>query len=198
MSGLCGGLPWPAGTTVFEIDQPQVIWFKTVTLVDLGAVPTAERRVVAIDLREDWPAALLRAGFDADQRTAWIAEGLLGYLPPDGQDRLLDHITALSAEGSRLALESIPDMHQLDEDAITQRIRALTEAWRNHGFDLDFTELVYLGDRNDVEKYLNTHGWETVTTATSELFVANGLEPARHDSDEDALANVAYLSATLK
>src|ERR1700676_564263 len=127
-------LPWPAGTTVFEIDQPQVIWFKTVTLVDLGAVPTAERRVVAIDLREDWPAALLRAGFDADQRTAWIAEGLLGYLPPDAQDRLVDRITVLSAAGSRFALESIPNLQQRNEDRVEQRIRALTEAWRNHGF----------------------------------------------------------------
>jgi methyltransferase (TIGR00027 family) len=191
-------LPWPTGTTVFEIDQPQVIEFKTVTLADLGAVPTADRRVVAIDLRQDWPAALLRAGFDAGQRTAWIAEGLLGYLPPDAQDRLLDRITALSAAGSRLALESIPNMQQLDDDRIEQRMQSLTEAWRNYGFDLDFTDLVYLGDRNDVEKYLNTHGWETVGTATSDLFVANGLDPVQDDSDEDALANVAYVSATLK
>jgi methyltransferase (TIGR00027 family) len=153
--------------------------------------------VVAIDLRQDWPAALLRAGFDADQRTAWIAEGLFGYLPPDAQDQLVDHITALSAKGSRLALESIPDMHQLDEDSVRQRIPALTEAWRNYGFDLDFTELVYLGDRNDAEKYLNTHGWETVGTATSDLFVANGLDPVQDDSDQDAPANVAYVSATL-
>src|SRR6202165_1697258 len=40
-------LPWPAGTTLFEIDQPQVIEFKTVTLADLGAVATADRRGVA-------------------------------------------------------------------------------------------------------------------------------------------------------
>ena len=57
-------LPWPADTTVFEIDQPQVIAFKTRTLADLGAEPTAQRSTVAIDLREDWPAALLEAGFD--------------------------------------------------------------------------------------------------------------------------------------
>ena len=50
------------GTVVYEIDQPEVIEFKTRTLADLGAAPTAERRTVAIDLRDDWPAAL-RAGF---------------------------------------------------------------------------------------------------------------------------------------
>ena len=83
-------LPWPDGTTVYEIDQPQVIEFKSRTLAELGAQPTAHRRTVAIDLRDDWPAALRAAGFEPDQPTAWSAEGLLGYLPPDAQDRLLD------------------------------------------------------------------------------------------------------------
>ena len=32
-------LPWPAGTTVYEIDQPQVIEFKTATLAKLGPPP---------------------------------------------------------------------------------------------------------------------------------------------------------------
>ena len=55
-------LDWPAGMTVFEVDQPQVIAFKTTTLANLGAEPTADRRAVAIDLRNDWPAALIEAG----------------------------------------------------------------------------------------------------------------------------------------
>ena len=92
-------LPWPAGTTVYEIDQPQVIEFKSRTLAELGAQPTAYRRAVAIDLRDDWPAALQAAGFDPDQPSAWSAEGLLGYLPPEAQDRLLDTID----DGSWLA-----------------------------------------------------------------------------------------------
>jgi O-methyltransferase involved in polyketide biosynthesis len=47
-------LPWPAGTTVYEVDQPQVIEFKSRTLADLGAAPTADRIAVAVDLRDDW------------------------------------------------------------------------------------------------------------------------------------------------
>jgi methyltransferase (TIGR00027 family) len=86
-------LPWPTGTTVFEIDQPEVIEFKTATLAGLDATLTANRRVVAIDLRQDWPAALRQADFDTDRPTAWIAEGLLGHLPPDARHRLLDNIT---------------------------------------------------------------------------------------------------------
>src|SRR5947209_4344947 len=95
-------LGWPADTVVYEIDQPQVIEFKTRTLADLGAEPTATRRAVAIDLRGDWPAALQAAGLDAGAPTAWLAEGLLIYLPPEAQDRLFDSITALSAPGSKI------------------------------------------------------------------------------------------------
>ncbi len=98
-------LPWPSGTNVFEIDQPEVIAFKTETLAELGAEPTAQRTTVAVDLRDDWPAALVDAGFDPRQPTAWSAEGLLVYLPPEAQDRLFDNIAALSAPGSRVATE---------------------------------------------------------------------------------------------
>ncbi len=39
--------------------------------------PTASRRTVPVDLRDDWPAALAAAGFDRTRPTAWLAEGLL-------------------------------------------------------------------------------------------------------------------------
>lgn len=101
-------LPWPDGTVVYEIDQPAVIDFKTSTLAGIGAEPTAERRTVAIDLREDWPAALRAAGFDSAAPTAWCAEGLLIYLPPEAHDLLFDNFTALSATGILVATDYLP------------------------------------------------------------------------------------------
>ncbi|MGE0216654.1 class I SAM-dependent methyltransferase, partial [Mycolicibacterium sp.] len=65
-------LAWPAGTVVYELDQPSVIDFKTQTLAGLGAQPTATRRTVAVDLRQDWPKALRDAGFDPSAATAWL------------------------------------------------------------------------------------------------------------------------------
>ena len=170
-------LPWPAATTVYEIDQPDVIDFKTRTLAVLGAEPTADRRTVAIDLRNDWPAALTRAGFDSNQPTAWSAEGLLGYLPPESQDRLLDTITALSAPGSRFGTESGPNIDAADQDQLIDRMRSAAQRWRDHGFDLDVSELVYLGDRNEAEAYLADHGWQITGSSINELFAANGLPP---------------------
>ncbi len=102
-------LPWPPDTVVYEVDQPKVIEFKSAALSALGAAPTAHRRTVAIDLRDDWPAALRRNGFDDTKPASWSAEGLLMYLPPEAQDRLFDNITALSAPGSRLATEYHPE-----------------------------------------------------------------------------------------
>ena len=99
----------------------------------IGAEPTAERRAVSIDLRDDWPAALRRSGFDDTKPTAWSAEGLLVYLPPDAQDRLFDNITALSAPGSRLATEYHPDAGA----SIGERAEAFRQRWQKHGFDIE-------------------------------------------------------------
>ena len=92
---------------LFEIDQPEVIEFKTTTLAGLGAHPTTELRPVRVDLRNDWPKALQDAGFDDSAPTAWLAEGLLMYLPAEAQDRLFENITALSAPGSRISVETV-------------------------------------------------------------------------------------------
>ena len=112
---------------MFEIDQPQVIEFKAATH------RRARRRArpptcapLPIDLRHDWPSALRQAGFDTERPAAWAAEGLLGFLPPEAQDRLLDNITALSADGSRLVAEIF-----LGSDAGTSRpLNAAAEKWQ--------------------------------------------------------------------
>jgi methyltransferase (TIGR00027 family) len=184
-------LPWPDGTVVYEIDQPKVIEFKTATMTDIGATPTAERRTVAIDLREDWPAALRRSGFDASKPTAWSAEGLLVYLPPDAQDRLFDHITALSAPGSQLATEFHPDAGA----SIGERAAALRSEWQEHGFDVNLDDLFYKGERSHVVEYLTGHGWQVSARPRPEVFAAYGKEFP--DTDELApLRNSLAVIAT--
>jgi methyltransferase (TIGR00027 family) len=184
-------LPWPAGTVVFEIDQPQVIAFKTRTLADLGAETTAQRRTVAVDLRDDWPSALKAAGFDASQPTAWSAEGLLPYLPPEAQDRLFDNIAALSAPGSRIATEHL-DMNGMPSDWAER----LTERSRRLGSNINLAELFYTGDRNTAADYLAGHGWRVEVRTTEQAYAANGFE-VPDDELASFGANSGYLSATL-
>jgi methyltransferase (TIGR00027 family) len=173
-------LPWPVGTTVYEIDQPQVIDFKTTTMKAIGATPSADRRTVSIDLREDWPAAMRANGFDETAPTAWSAEGLLVYLPPEAQDRLFDNITELSASGSQLATEYHPDAGT----GIGQRAAALRPEWREHGFDVDLADLFYPGERNSVVDYLGRAGWQVSSRSRPEVFRDYG----KAFPDIDALA----------
>lgn len=190
-------LAWPAGVVVYEIDQPAVIDFKTRVLAELGAEPTAERRTVAVDLRFDWPAELIAAGFDPDRPSAWSAEGLLGYLPPDAQDRLLDTITELSAPGSWIAVESVPHVDPDRHEKAVERMRTASERWREHGFDLDFAELVYLGDRNEAAAYLDDRGWQLTRQSVRDLLVANGLPPLDDEEAAD-FGELQYVSGTLR
>jgi methyltransferase (TIGR00027 family) len=188
-------LAWPAGMTVFEIDQPQVIAFKTTTLTELGATPTADRRTVAADLRHDWPTALVEAGFDRSQPSAWIAEGLFGYLPPEAQDRLLDNISQLSTDGSRLATEAAPDMSRLGLDRAQEMMRKASEKWRAHGLDLEFSDLAYAGERNDIAAYLDTLGWHSVGTPMTQLLADNGLAPIPQDDSAPTIDMIYYTSS---
>ena len=188
-------LPWPAGTVVFEVDQPGVIDFKVSALQRLGARPTAEVRNVGVDLREDWPAALAAQGFDPGRPTAWIAEGLLIYLPPDAQDRLFDHITALSPAGSRLATEFMPAMDAFT-DPPADGDEPGADRWRRLGFHDNLAGLVYVGERSHVIDYLRRLGWQVSGSGIEELFAANGFD---HHDDEmtEKFAGFQYLTATL-
>jgi methyltransferase (TIGR00027 family) len=183
-------LPWPDGTTVYELDQPEVIDFKTKTLIDLGAQPKADRRTIAIDLRNDWPKALLDNGFDASQPTAWIAEGLLIYLPPEAQDLLFDRINELSAPGSRVATEHIPDVTMFSDER-SQRIR---DRLKKYGHDIEMGDLIYHGERSHVIEYLTGHGWDVTSQTMREAYAANGFEFPENETI-GFFSNLSYVSA---
>ena len=184
-------LAWPQDTVVYEIDQPAVIDFKTAALADLDAEPIAALRTVGIDLRGDWPTALIAAGFDPAKPTAWLAEGLLIYLPPQAQDGLLDTITSLSAPGSAVATEYVPGI--VDFDAA--RAHEMTSNMRERGLDIDMPALIYAGPRNNVMDYLKTRGWQVTAVPGDELLRAAGLQPPDRD-DYDPLGEIIYVSAT--
>jgi methyltransferase (TIGR00027 family) len=140
-----------------------------------------------VDLRDDWPAALRAAGFESGRPTAWIAEGLLMYLPPEAQDRLFDHITALSPAGSRLATEFFPNMDAFTSD---------DGQWKRYGFNDDLAGLIYAGERNPVIDYLQGLGWNVTGSEVQELFEKYGIE---HHDDEmsEKFQGFQYISAQL-
>ncbi len=186
-------LGWPPGSVVYEVDQPKVVEFKSTAMSNLGATPAADRRTVSIDLREDWPAALRRSGFDVTQPTSWSAEGLLMYLPPEAQDRLFDNITDLSAPASLLATEYHPNSGL----TMTQRAQEFNDRWAKFGCDINLSGLFYDGERTNVVDYLTDRGWQVSARKRRDLFGDYGLEFP--DDDEMAqFRNIVAVTATLR
>jgi methyltransferase (TIGR00027 family) len=86
----------------WEIDHPATQRHKLRAFPKIGV----ERlHFVALDLNATAldREALVKSGFDPTQRTCWIAEGLLMYLPPDVVSLLMRTLKSLSAPGSHFA-----------------------------------------------------------------------------------------------
>jgi methyltransferase (TIGR00027 family) len=178
-------LPWPDGTTVYELDQPKVLEFKSTTLQRRGAQPTAQLVSVPVDLRQDWPTALQQAGFDASLPTAWSAEGLLRYLPAQAQDLLLERVNALSPCDSRLAVNAPaksawdPDLNARRREQ-SQRVRAvMSRVLDTEVPDLD--DLWYPEERTDVTDWLGQHGWDASATTMAEMLSRYGRDVPTDD-----------------
>jgi methyltransferase (TIGR00027 family) len=162
-------IDWPTDTVVFEIDQPKVLEYKAETLAAHGARPSAQRHEVAVDLRHDWPAALRGAGFDPAQPTAWLAEGLLMYLPADAQDRLFEQITALSAAGSRVAVETAGQHAPERRQEMRERFERVAEHLGMPEAP-DVSDLTYDDPhRADVADWLNAHDWQATAEPSHDV-----------------------------
>lgn len=170
-------LPWPDGTTVYELDQPQVLEFKREVLTKHGVQPRAQRREIAVDLRDDWSQALQDKGFDPTQFSAWIAEGLLIYLPAAVQEALFTGIDALACLGSHVAVE---DGAPLPDD----EYRAKVEEERAAAEERPFFQLVYNERHAPAADWFNEHGWTAVGTPLNDYMREVGR--AGPDADSEA------------
>ncbi|RMI28588.1 class I SAM-dependent methyltransferase [Nocardia stercoris] len=163
-------LDWPADMVVYEIDQPLVLEFKHRVLADHRAVPAAERRAIAVDLRDDWPYALAAAGFDPARPTVWSAEGLLPFLPGAAHDALFTRIDARSAPGSSVAA-----------DEFTGRVDPATFAALEDKYfgsnpfgTVDIGDLWYDDPREDPADLLSRRGWNVHTANPFDLAAEYG------------------------
>jgi len=171
-------LPWPDGTVVYELDQPKVLEFKSNTMREHGAQPSAQLVNVAIDLRQDWPKALQEAGFDASRPTAWSAEGLVRYLSAQAQDLLFERIDSLSVAGSWVA-SNVPGAGFTDPELVRReredlrRMRAVAAKLVNAEI-MDFDDLWYPEERTPVDGWLREHGWDVSVATFKELMARYG------------------------
>ncbi|MFG3280448.1 class I SAM-dependent methyltransferase [Streptomyces sp. NPDC048111] len=169
-------MDWPEGTRLFEVDTAAPLDFKASVLRQEDATARCERVTVTVDLREDWPAALAAAGHDPAEPTAWIAEGLLIYLPEDAVELLLARIGALSAPGSRMGLT-------LGARGVIERFGA--DAAPGSAASLWVSEMP-----EDPVAWLAGHGWDAASHTLRERAAAYGRPistPPQHDEGPGGL-----------
>lgn len=147
-------LEWPAGHTIFEVDQPRVLEFKQRVLERQGAIPSTRRVTVATDLRDDWAGELIAAAFDPGRPTAWALEGLLPYLPGAAQDALFEKLHELSAVGSQLAAELGPAPGEVQEFA--DNVPTISQDTGQP----PVANLWYDDPRTDSKDFLAQRGWQ--------------------------------------
>jgi methyltransferase (TIGR00027 family) len=190
-------LSWPDGTTVYELDQPRVLEFKSSTLRENGAQSTCKLVHVPVDLRHNWPAALQQAGFDTSAPSSWSAEGLLPFLPAVAQEQLFERVQVLGAPGSRIAVEA-PGPDFLDPVAIAkrresmQRVRDLMAKLEPQREIPDVQDLWYFEEREDVDAWLRRHGWDVTVTPAEELMARYDRRPP---DIEDAAPQTVFVAA---
>lgn len=184
-------LNWPDGTTVFEIDQPKVLEYKSATLAANDVKPAATLHQVPVDLRNDWPAALRENGFDPNQPTAWLAEGLLMYLPADAQDRLFSLVTELSAPGSRIAAEAVGARSDERREQMQARFKKIADELGIER-EIDVQQLMYNDpDRANVADWLNAHGWRAKAVTSQDEMRRLGRFVELADAEDDRFATFA-------
>lgn len=195
-------LPWAAGTTVYELDLPKVLEFKKQVLDEHNARATATVRDLHVDLRDDWPTVLKAAGFDPAQPTAWLAEGLLPFLPGAAQDLLFERIADLSAPGSRVAVEDfgapgnqadrMSNAMQNEEGALQRIFKSIVEE------DAPPSSLWFGDEREDPARWLTGHGWTVEATTAGELLKRYNRVPLAGEHElTDAMGQSRYFTAVL-
>jgi methyltransferase (TIGR00027 family) len=150
-------LHWPAGTRLFELDQPPVLDYKEQVLRSAGAQPACERHAIRVDLTGPWREALVEAGFDAQQPSVWLLEGFLFYLPNEQVRQLLDEVTSLAAPGSWLGFDVINSS-------------MLTFPWARSWVEMQAQAgAPWIGTMDDPVVFLAARGWQaTLSQAGAE------------------------------
>lgn len=147
-------MPWPQDTVVFELDQAHVMTAKADLLTNERA--SCLRVPVGIDLTDDWPAAVVSAGFNPKAPTVWLLEGLLQYLDEAAVHTLFSRIDALSAPGSVLLYEVVGDT-LLRSPSMASLLQSMADKGAPWLFGTD-----------QPEHLAQQHGWSTTVTDVAE------------------------------
>jgi methyltransferase (TIGR00027 family) len=145
-------LDWPAGTCLFELDQPHVLQYKEEVLHAAGARPACQRRLIEADLTSPWQEKLLGSNFDARLPSAWLLEGFLFYLSNESITQVIDGVTGLAAPGSWMGFDIISSA-------------MLTSTWTRPWVEMQASMgAPWIGTLDAPQEFLAQRGWQAALT----------------------------------
>jgi methyltransferase (TIGR00027 family) len=162
-------LPLPGDARCFELDLPDVLAFKERVVREQDHRPVCERIVVPTDLSGPWTNDLDRAGFDAHQRSTWLAEGLLSYLSEETRESLVDEVTHRATNGSRFGVTL----------ASAERVAGRADAGTVPSQPGDYVALWQSDAPADTRAWLGGRGWSVDEFDVVERAAAYGLDVPR-------------------
>jgi O-methyltransferase involved in polyketide biosynthesis len=97
-----------------------------------------------------------------------------------------------------VATEVFGNTPDVDAAKAEESMQAFAQRWRDHGLDVDLSDLWYHEDRSDVVSYLDARGWSSVGATIQHLLMVNGLSAERFSEDGASVPASVYYTSILR
>lgn len=148
---------------VFEVDYPIIQKVKMEKIKEIfGSLPGHVVFINADVGSEELFKSLLEQGYNPSERTLFIMEGLIYYIPPEGVENLLSSIVQNSGPGSRIIFDYFPQS-MVDGTCELEVGNLIHERVKQSGepFKFGITD-------GTIEEFLKERGFSHIQNVTSE------------------------------
>ena len=164
-------LPWPDGTTFYELDHAELLAIKEKILERQNVASNCRRTTIGTDLKQDWARLVVDSGFVANKPSIWIIEGLFYYLDEADVHHVLKQVSSLASSGSVLVTDLV-SKSLLTSPWMQQALKAMEErgmGWRfgtddpaalfaQHGWEAEVKQPGEEGAKYNAQRFLNQAG----------------------------------------
>ena len=172
---------------VFEIDHPLTQAVKRDTLKEIfGALPGHVTYLPVEFGKDRLDEALGQAGYEPGQKTLFVAEGLLMYLPRAAVEGLLAFISKTAGPGSALVAD-IFSTAVVDGSSLLPEARMLKKFVENEGAALQFGI-----DEGNEEDFFKTRGFSHFTRVSTEWCKKKYFRGASRDRSVSSMFAFVY------
>ena len=172
---------------VFEVDHPLTQKVKTDTIKEIfGQVPGHVTYLPMEFGRDRLDEKLVQAGYDVRQKTLFVVEGLLMYIPPPAVETLLAFIRSASGSGSALVADFF-------DTSVIDGTSPLTEAQVLRSFvEAEGAPLQFGIPEDRVEDFFKQRGFSKASRITTKWCKEKYFKGASRDRAVTPMFNFVY------